>query len=149
LKALEDAGLLPLFSPQAYSKLNLPGVSKLEKLARMLPDDPRSRTARLGPFLWVLTEKLNTKEKQALAKACDLQKPDIDAWQKLEARSKKLETAVRSPRIRKASQVYHILANAHPDEVLFLLYHSALKPVQERLRNYFQKYLPMVQEITP
>ncbi len=38
---------------------------------------------------------------------------------------------------------------AHPDEVLFLLYHSALRPVQERLRNYFQKYLPMVQEITP
>ena len=38
---------------------------------------------------------------------------------------------------------------AAPDEVLFLLYHSALKPVQERLRNYFQKYLPAVQEITP
>jgi hypothetical protein len=32
--------------------------------------------------------------------------------------------------------------------VLFLLYHSALKPVQERLRSHFQKYLPAVQEIT-
>jgi tRNA nucleotidyltransferase (CCA-adding enzyme) len=73
----------------------------------------------------------------------------VDAWQKLEQRSKKLETALRSQRIRKASQVYHIVVNAAPDEVLFLLYHSALKPVQERLRNYFQKYLPAVQEILP
>ena len=38
---------------------------------------------------------------------------------------------------------------AQPDEVLFLLYHSTVKPVQERLKNYFQKYLPLVQEITP
>ncbi len=51
--------------------------------------------------------------------------------------------------IRKPSHVYHIVAAAAPDDVLFVLYHSALKPVQERLRNYFQKYLPMVQEITP
>src|SRR6185369_10163768 len=36
-----------------------------------------------------------------------------------------------------------------PDEVLFLMYHSTAKPVQERLKNYFQKYLPLVQEITP
>ncbi len=32
---------------------------------------------------------------------------------------------------------------------MFLMYHSAVKPVQERLRNYFQKYLPAIQEITP
>ena len=45
--------------------------------------------------------------------------------------------------------MYHIVAAAAPEEVLFLLYHSALKPVQERLRNHFQKYVPVVQEITP
>jgi hypothetical protein len=44
--------------------------------------------------------------------------------------------------------VYHLVSPAAPDEVLFLLYHSALKPVQERLRNYYEKYLPAIQEIT-
>ena len=29
------------------------------------------------------------------------------------------------------------------------MYRSELKPVQERLRNYFQKYLPLVLEIPP
>jgi hypothetical protein len=76
-------------------------------------------------------------------------KDDVDLWLKLEARAKKLETALRSARIRKASQVYHLVATAPPDEVLLLLYRATLKPVHERLRAYFQKYLPAVQEITP
>jgi tRNA nucleotidyltransferase/poly(A) polymerase len=150
LKGLEEAGLTTLFSPLLVGpKLNLAGIAKLEKLARLFPEDALSRAARLGPFLYVLAEKLTVKERPALVKTTALSKPDLELWQKLEARSKKLETALRSARIRKASQVYRLVSTAHPDEVLFLLYHSALKPVQERLRNYFQKYLLTVQEITP
>jgi hypothetical protein len=94
-------------------------------------------------------EKLSPKEEQALIKTCELTKSDVDRWQKLEARAKKLENALKSVRIRKPSQVYQIVSPAAPDEVIFLLYHSAQKPVQERSRNYFQKYLPLVQEIPP
>jgi len=148
LKALEDAGLASLFLPSGGGKFNMAGVVRMEKLARLLPDDYRSRAARFGPLLYALTEKMTPKEKQALVKATELGKADVDQWQKLEARSKKLETVLRSARIRKASQVYHIVAAAAPDELLFLLYHSALKPVQERLKNHFQKYLPAVQEVT-
>ena len=148
--ALEEAGLLALFSPVlAGPKSNTAGLERLEKSIKLMPDDIAARAARLGPFLYALTEKLNAKEKQALAKAADLSRHDIDLWQKLEARTRKLETTLKSARIRKASQVYHIVAAAPPDEVLFLLYQSSLKPVQERLRNYYQKYLPAVQEIAP
>lgn len=150
LKILAEEGLLALISPAVTGpKSNLAGVAKLEKLSRLLPEDNRSRAARLGPFLYVLTEKLAPKEKQALIKATELVKADLDLWQKLEGRAKKLETGLRSARIRKASQIYHLVTAAQPDEVLFLLYHSTVKPVQERLKNYFQKYLPLVQEITP
>jgi tRNA nucleotidyltransferase/poly(A) polymerase len=150
LRALGEAGLLTLFSPVlAGPKINLPGITKFERLSRLLPDDARSRAARLGPFLWALTEKFTPKEKQALIATTEMPKAQLDQWQKLEARAKKLETALRSARIRKASQVYHLVSPAAPDEVLFLLYHSPLKPVQERLRNYYQKYLPLIQEITP
>ena len=149
LRALGEADLLTLFSPVlAGPKINLPGIAKFERLSRLLPDDARSRAARLGPFLWALTEKLTPKEKQALIAATEMPKAQVDQWMKLEARAKKLETALRSARIKKASQVYTLVAPAAPDEVLFLMYHSPLKPVQERLRNYYQKYLPSVQEIT-
>jgi tRNA nucleotidyltransferase (CCA-adding enzyme) len=150
LKLLDEARLLALFSPALTGpKINLAGIAKLEKMSRLLADDLRTRAARFGPFLYALTEKLTPKEKQALIKAAEMPKADVDLWQKLEARAKKLETALRSPRLRKASQVYQIVSSAVPDEVLFVMYHSALKPVQDRMRNHFQKYLLTVQEITP
>jgi len=150
LKLLDEARLLALFSPALSGpKMNLAGIAKLEKMSRMLSDDLRTRAARFGPFLYALTDKLTTKEKQALIKSTEMPKADVDLWQKLEARAKKLETALRSQRIRKASQVYQIVSSAVPDEVLFVMYHSALKPVQERMRNHFQKYVLTVQEITP
>jgi len=149
LRALEEAKLLaPILPTLAGPKLNLAGLAKFEKLCRLLPDDARNRAARLGPFFYVLAEHLTAKEEQFLIQAACLQKAEADLWRKLGARAKKLESALRSPRIRKPSQVYQIGAEAAPDEMLFLLYHSALKPVQERLRNYLQKYIPAVQEIT-
>lgn len=150
MRMLEEAELTALFSPALTgTKLNLAGLAKLEKAMRLIPDEPRFRAARLGPFFYVLTEKLSPKEKQGLLKSLEMRKSEVDLWQKLEIRAKKLETVLRSARIRKASQVYFLLLKAEPDEVLFLLYHSAVKPVQERLRNYFQKYIPSVQEISP
>ena len=44
-------------------------------------------------------------------------KADVDQWQKLEARAKKLEAALRAPRVRKPSHVYHLVAAAAPDEM--------------------------------
>ena len=150
VRALEEAGLLTLFSPVlAGPKVNLPGLVRLEKIVRQLPDELPFRAGRLGPFLYVLGEKLSAKEKQALIKSTEMRKPEVDLWHRQEARAKKLETSLRSARIRKASQVYFIVSAAAPEDVIFILYHSPLKPVQERLRNYFQKYLPAVQEITP
>jgi tRNA nucleotidyltransferase (CCA-adding enzyme) len=150
LKALDEAGLLALFSPAiAGPRLNMAALGRFDKAARLTPDDLRWRSARWGTFMCALTEKLTPKERQALVKSTELSRESVDAWQKLEARSKKLESALKSARIRKASQVYHLVTQAAPDEVLFLLYHSTAKPVQERLRNYFQKYLVTVQEITP
>jgi tRNA nucleotidyltransferase/poly(A) polymerase len=148
-KGLEEAGLLALFSPALSAKLNHQGLARYEKAIRVLPDDARWRAARFGTFLYCLTEKLTPKDRQALMKATEMPKSDIDQWQKIEARAKKLEAALRAPKVRKPSHVYHIAIAAAPEDVLFVLYHSALKPVQERLRNHFQKYAVTVQEITP
>jgi tRNA nucleotidyltransferase/poly(A) polymerase len=149
LRALDEAGLLALFSPAlAGPGLNSAALGRLEKAAALVPDDAPFRSARLAPFFLALTEKLTAREKQVLLKATELSKADVNAWQKLEARAAKLATALRSPRLRKASQVYHAAEGAKPDELLFLLANSNVKAVQDRLRNYFQKYLPAVREIT-
>jgi tRNA nucleotidyltransferase (CCA-adding enzyme) len=150
LRSLEAAGLLVLFSPAlAGPKWNAQGLARLEKAIHLVPDEARFRSIRLGIFLHALTEKLAPKEKQALIKLAELPKMEMERWHKLEAAARKVETALRSPRIRKPSHVYFLLTKAEPDEILFLLYHTAYKPVQERIRNYFQKYVPAVQEIPP
>jgi tRNA nucleotidyltransferase/poly(A) polymerase len=148
-KGLEEIGLLALFSPALGPKMNLPGLAKFDKICRLVPDDARWRAARFGTFMFALTEKFTPKERHALIKATEMPKADVAEWQKLEARAKKLESALKSARIRKASHVYQIVCSAQPDEVLFTLYHSAVKPVQERLRNHFGKYLLQIAEITP
>src|SRR5262249_14012765 len=130
-------------------KTNTQGLARFEKICAVVPDDARWRAARVGTFLSALTEKLTPKEKQALIKTTELPKSDVTEWQKVEGRAKKLESALKSARIRKASQVYQIVNAASPEDVLFTLYHSGLKPVQERLRNHFGKYLPQIAEITP
>jgi tRNA nucleotidyltransferase (CCA-adding enzyme) len=149
LKGLEEMGLLGLFSPALAGKMNTQGLAKFEKICAILPDDPKLRAARFGTFMYALTEKLSAKEKAALIKSTEMPKADVAEWQKLEARAKKLEGALKAARVKKASHVYFIVNAAPTEEILFVLYHSALKPVQERLRNHFQKYLPAIQEITP
>src|SRR5262249_46192823 len=95
----------------------------------------------------VLTEKLSPKEKQELVARTEMRKPEADAWQRLPARAKKLETALKSPKLKKPSQVYDVLSKASADEILLLLYGSQLRLVQDRIRNYTKKYLPVSQEI--
>jgi tRNA nucleotidyltransferase/poly(A) polymerase len=150
LRALEEAGLLVLFSPALVAaKMNWQGLTKLEKIVRLTPDEPRFRNARLGTFLYAFTEKLGARDKHAVVKSTELTRAELNRFQKLDAASRKLERALRSERIRKPSHVYFLLTKALPDEILFLLYHSSYKPVQERIRNYFQKYLPAIQELPP
>jgi tRNA nucleotidyltransferase (CCA-adding enzyme) len=148
LRALEAEGLLYIFSPAlAGPKLNLSSFGRLERGMRLLPVENGARTNRLGPFLCALTEKLTPKERSALIKNTDMRKQEVELWQKLEPRARKLEHALKSTRIKKPSHVYQILSKASNDEVLFLLYHSPYRPVQDRIRNYLQKYVPLAQEL--
>lgn len=149
VRALEQDGLLALFSTAlSGAKLNLPGLVKLEKVRRLLPQEATTLDLNWGPFLCVLTEKLNAKDKQALIKQTEMRKAEVDLWQKLPARAKKLEGALKSTRLKKPSQIYDLLAPTPADEVLYLLYHSQARLIQDRVKNYLQKYLPLSQEIT-
>ena len=149
MRELEKAGLLAIFSAAlAGPKLSVPSIAKLEKLRKLLPAGNGIRPAGVGPFLCVLTEKLNPKERLALIQTLEMRKPEVDLWQKLEPRAKKLEQALKSVRLKLPSQIYQALVKSPGDELLFLLYHSQQRLVQDRIRNYLQKYYPTAQEVT-
>ena len=148
--ALAQAGLLALFSPVlAEGHGYRAGLAKFEKITRMLPDEAEIRAARFGPFLCALTEKLPPREKQALAKRLQFSRADTNHWLQLEAKSKKLSSGAALATHAQTFADIPRICSAAPDQMMFLLYASPLKPVQDRLRAYFQKYLPAIEEITP
>jgi tRNA nucleotidyltransferase (CCA-adding enzyme) len=147
LEAFDKLGLLKLVSPALTgTKLNAPGVVRLEKLLHtVLP--PGTKGGWLA-FLTVLTEKLLPREKTDLLRVFELPKEEAEALKKLEAQTKKLEATLKSARITRPSHVYEALDGATADEILMVLYSSAQRVVQDRIRLYYSKYLPLAQEIT-
>ena len=77
-----------------------------------------------------------------------LTRPEVNAWQKLDGVGKKLERELKSPKLQKASQLYQMLTKTPGEVMLYLLLHSTQRIVQDRIRNYFQKYLPLSMEVT-
>jgi tRNA nucleotidyltransferase/poly(A) polymerase len=150
LQALNQDGLLALFSPAlAGPGLNLHALTRIEKAARLVESANIAVAPQFGAFLHALTAKLPPKEKSGLFKSLDIPKAEIDQMRNLEPRARKLEQALQSARVKKPSHVYQILADAPPGDMVFLLGHSAERVVQERIRNYLQKYLPAMQEVAP
>lgn len=147
MKALEEEKLIGLYSPALEgAKLNLATFAKLQKARQVVPVDYKMNALPL--FLMVLLEKLNAKEISALMKATALTKPELNASEKLEAAAKKLERDLKSPKLQKPSALYQVLSKAPGEIVLYLLVYSEQRLVQDRIRNYFAKYLPALMEIT-
>lgn len=149
LSALEKEKLLSLFSPSlSGTKLNLAGFAKLQKARQALGLSPDYPVDWLALFLSLLEEKLTPKEKGALIRATAMRKSEAELPAKLAAAAKPLERALKSPKLRKASQVFEVLRDAPGEAVLYVYLHTGARLVQDRIRNYFQKYLPASQEIT-
>lgn len=149
LKELGEKGLLGLFSKTlSAEKVNYAALGKLEKLKRSLAVGGNGLMEGWRAFLTVLTAELTPRERTDLFQTVGMSREDVEGGKRLQAQSKKLETTLKSANLHKPSQVYQALVHAAPDEILFTLYETPQRLVQDRIKNYIQKYLPMAQEVT-
>lgn len=149
LHALEEEKLLGLFVPNLPgSKLNAAGFQKLAKAKAMIPFGATFPVDWYAIGMWCFTQPLTPKERAALLKSTKMLKAEIEPWEKLEARSKKLETALKSARLARASQIYETIGKAPGEEVLLLYLKSAQRLVQDRIKNHFTKYLVTALDVT-
>ena len=145
LRILDEEKILPLFSPALTgAKVNLAGMQKLMKARTNIPFEIGFETNYPSLFLYILTQKLTPKEKNALIKNMSIDKATVNSWQQLEAKSKKLEKEVKSPALKKPSLIYKALRNAAGDQIIFLLMNSGERLVQDRIKNYLQKFEPIL-----
>ncbi len=149
IKVLEEEKLLHLFSPDlAGAKLNHAGLQKLQKARQLVPFG-----IDIHLDAWVCScifspRSCSPKERAAFIKSIGLSRREVDQWQKLEAKAKKLEKDLKSAKLQKPSKVYQVLSAAPGDQMLFLLAHSSERMVHDRIKNYLGKYLPTAQEVT-
>ena len=149
LKALEEENLVYLFSPGlAAAKLNLPGFQKLQKARQSLPFGIPIAVHWYALFLFVLLEKLTSRERAQLASAAAIPKSELEAASRLEARASKVEKELATANLQRPSALYALLSKVPGEILLFLLMRSGQRLVLDRTRNYLQKYLPAAQEIT-
>ncbi len=149
LAAFEQEKLIELYSPVLTgAKLNLPVFAKLQKARHMVPFGLDFRINPMALFLFVLFEKLHPKERSAVIAAAELTRAEAAAPEKMVGAAKKLERDLKSPKLQKPSQLYALLSKTPGEQVLYLDVYSAQRIVHDRIRNYFQKYLPAALEIT-
>ena len=148
LKDYQAAGLMPLFSAAlAGDKLDVHALEKLERLRKLIPPALFSHAGGWLAFVEVLIAPLNTREKPELARNLGIDRQAADAIKKLPLDAKKLEAMLKSARMQRPSHVYFALEHASGDLILYLMYQSAQRIVQDRIRNFLQKYLPAAQEV--
>ncbi len=149
LKGLEDAQLIQLFSPALTgAKLNLPGFQKLQKARQSFSFDADTIGNSYALFLFLLFEKLSTKERTQLIATASIPRAEVDAASRLEAKAGKVEKELATAKLQKPSALYAILTKVPGELLLFLLMRSNQRLVIDRIKNYLQKYLPAAQEVT-
>jgi tRNA nucleotidyltransferase/poly(A) polymerase len=149
LELLEREKLLELyFTGFGGAKLNGPGFAKMLKLRGLLPFGANFTEDRFALFLHTISEKWTPKDKLAFQKSAKLSKKEVDTWKTLDKKVKALETALKSAKLTKPSLVYEKLSEAPLEQILILLYRSNQRVVQDRVKNYLQKYLPAAMEVS-
>jgi tRNA nucleotidyltransferase (CCA-adding enzyme) len=147
LKDYLSAGLMPLFSAALDGeRLDVHAIEKLERLRKLIPQELFIGSGGWLAFLDVLTAPLGPREKPVLARNIGMDRRSADTARKLPADARKLESILKSARMQKPSHVYFALEPASADLILYLMYQSQQRIVQDRIRHYLQKYFPAAQE---
>ena len=148
LQAWETEGLLARVAPLVSgAKLNTAGFAKLHKARQAIPFRGETPMDDFALFFYVLTEKLTPRERNEFTQMLGMEKETVDRWHKLEARAAKLEKELTAATVTKPSHIYRVLSKAPAEQAVFLLMKSTHRGAQDRIRNYFSKYLPMAQEV--
>ena len=149
VRVLNEEKLLPLFSPALKGdRVNLEGIVLLDQAKHLIPFGADLQVEHLGVFLSVLAEKLTPAERLTMVKHLGMSDELAEQWLTMDARSRKLEKNLKAPKLQKPSALYNVLVKAPGDQIMFLLVQSEERLVQDRIRNYLEKYLPMALEVT-
>ncbi len=147
LKALEKEGLTTAFHPRFVgSKLNLNGLTVVQKLARSI-EDVGIPVRFQGPFFYFLQDKLPARDRNDLLKRMAMKRSDQEIWTSLEPRTKKLVQELSGKAAATPSKTYKLLEEQPGELLLFLLMKFPQKKIQDKVKNYLHRHRKMRQTL--
>ena len=146
LKALDKEKLLPAISAKLKgATIDWALIAKINKAALTL-SFLGLRAPSFPLFLRIITRKLSSAERASLHKRLQLKASEAAQPDKTEAAAKKLSRELAGSHGNTATKAFQLLAKATPDQMLLLLAGYPVgtpAKVQNRLRNYIEKHLPL------
>jgi tRNA nucleotidyltransferase (CCA-adding enzyme) len=143
LKALEKEKLLAAVSPKLQGpRLDTAGLTRAAKASLMLAASGL-RGGSFPLFLHLLTRKLPPSDRAQVAKRLGLKAAEAQAFRNLPADAARLAKELGGKSGAKPTKLYQLLSTTRPDLILLVLAESPQATVQNRIRNYLRKFLPM------
>lgn len=143
LKEMEKEKLLRALSPRLQGRaIDWPMLAKSAKAAQLLAQ-AGLRAPSFALFLHQLMYKLPARDQKALCDRIRLPKAQRHLPQKLEAEARKLAKELGGKAAASPTRLFQLLARTEPDVLLLLLTRFPQKTVQNRLKTYFTKFLPL------
>jgi hypothetical protein len=147
LQAYDSSGLLKKLSAALVGgKWNPAGLTRFAEIKQSVI--PPGTSGGWLAFVSILTDKLGVRDRAEVAKGLGLSAEEAGGLKTLAAQASQLDSDVGSTRMRRPSDVWSTVRTASTDEILMALYRSKNAVVEERIRAYYEKYLPQSLEVT-
>jgi hypothetical protein len=93
--------------------------------------------------LHLLTRKLPPSDRAQVARRLGLKPAEAQAFRNLPAEAARLAKELAGKSGAKPTKLYQLLSSTRPDLILLVLAEYPQATVQNRIRNYLRKFLPM------
>jgi tRNA nucleotidyltransferase/poly(A) polymerase len=143
LKVFEKEKVLAALSPRLQGpRLDWAALSRAFKAKQMLASSGILVNS-FPLFLHLLTRKLPPGERAQVAKRLSLRPAEAQVFRRLPEEANRLAREVGGKAGSKPGKLYQVLSEAAPALILLVLVEYPKPAVQNRIKNYLRKFLPM------
>ena len=139
VKAMEREGWLKLLHPHwTVARIEASEIGQVVKQRQMMTD--LGYSIEIGPInMYFLTKKISDKDISDIQRMIP-RRDFVDKWKHLESRAHDLARKLTGKEANMPSGAWKILANAAPEDVLFLSVTTRQQSVDSKLKNFFGKW---------
>lgn len=143
LRGYDHHGLLRAFHPRLEKRL--PDYTSLAKFwkIRQTAEEAGFRVDGFPGLMFYVLRRLKPRERANVLRRLALGRAEFRRLMGWESEARRVAKMLQSRRTAKPLQVYHYLVSVPLDVLVFIQSYYPQKKVQQKVRNFFAKYVPL------